>query len=92
MECNKIIFSNEDFKFEVSNNYVRKNIIDSIKSNIAIKHEIISELNNNIIKEQTQVNNLLENSTPELKTTYSFKTKLQIQRLLIKLSQISRKI
>lgn len=73
---NKIIFSNEDFEFEVSNNYVRKNIIESIKSNISIKFEIISELNINIINELTQVNKLLESSTPEVKNYILFQDEI----------------
>ena len=56
----KITFSNQDFEFEVSNNFVRKNIIESVKNNISIKSEIVEELNNNIDNEQIQVNKLLE--------------------------------
>lgn len=61
---NKIIFSNEDFEFEVSNNFVRQNIIQSIKENISLKSEIIKEFNDEIIKEQAQINKLLESATP----------------------------
>lgn len=78
LDCgsDKIIFSNEDFEFEVSNNYVRKNIIESIKNNITIKFEIIDELNQNIIKEQVQINKLLESSTPEIKNYILFQDEI----------------
>ena len=48
----KIIFSNNDFDFEVSNSFVRNKIINSIKEDINIKVEIIEELTLNINKEQ----------------------------------------
>jgi len=78
LDCgsNKIIFSNDDFEFEVSNNYVRKNIIESIKNNITIKFEIIDELNQNIYKEQIQINKLLETSTPDIKNYILFQDEI----------------
>lgn len=73
-ECgsNKIIFSNDDFDFEVSNNFVRQNIIQSIKENVSLKSEIIIEFNNEIIKEQEQLNKLLDSTTPETKNYILF--------------------
>ena len=68
----KIIFSNEDFEFEVSNNFVRQNIIQSIKENISLKSDIILEFNNEIIKEQEQLNKLLDSTTPEAKNYILF--------------------
>jgi hypothetical protein len=68
----KIIFSNEDFEFEVSNNFVRQNIIQSIKENISLKSDIISEFNNEIYKEQEQLNKLLDSTTPEAKNYILF--------------------
>ncbi len=68
----KIVFSNEDFEFEVSNNFVRQNIIQSIKENISLKSDIILEFNNEIIKEQEQLNNLLDSTTPEAKNYILF--------------------
>lgn len=78
LDCgsSKIIFSNDDFEFEVSNNYVRKNIIESIKNNITIKFEIIDELNQNIYREQIQINKLLETSTPEIKNYILFQDEI----------------
>lgn len=77
-ECgsSKIIFTNEDFEFEVSNNHVRQNILASIKSSLQIKEEIITELNGEIIKEQDQINKLLENSTPEVKNYILFQDEI----------------
>jgi hypothetical protein len=72
----KIIFTNDDFKFEVSNNHVRQNILISIKSSIQIKEEIISEFNHEINKEQEQINKLLENSTPEIKNYILFQDEI----------------
>ncbi len=68
----KIIFSNEDFEFEVSNNFVRQNIIQSIKENISLKSDIILEFNNEIFKEQEQLNKLLDSTTPEAKNYILF--------------------
>ncbi|ENA1798061.1 hypothetical protein ABF200_002306, partial [Flavobacterium psychrophilum] len=78
LDCgsNKIIFSNEDFEFEVSNNYVKKNIIESIKNNISIKFEIIDELNQSIHREQIQINKLLETSTPDIKNYILFQDEI----------------
>jgi hypothetical protein len=77
-ECgsSKIIFTNEDFEFEVSNNHVRQNILTSIKSSHNIKEEIISEFNDEIIKEQAQINKLLESSTPEIKNYILFQDEI----------------
>ncbi|MES2806922.1 MAG: hypothetical protein V4652_15275 [Bacteroidota bacterium] len=72
----KITFSNQDFEFEVSNNFVRKNIIESVKNNISIKSEIVEELNSSINNEQIQVNKLLESSTPELKNYILFQDEI----------------
>jgi hypothetical protein len=77
-ECgsSKIIFTNEEFEFEVSNNHVRQNILTSIKSSLNIKEEIISEFNDEIIKEQAQINKLLESSTPEIKNYILFQDEI----------------
>lgn len=77
-ECgsSKIIFTNEDFEFEVSNHHVRQNILSSIKSSLQIKQEIILEFNDEIIKEQQQINKLLENSTPEIKNYILFQDEI----------------
>ncbi|MDR0229893.1 MAG: hypothetical protein LBI72_12645 [Flavobacteriaceae bacterium] len=78
LDCgsNKIVFTNDNFEFEVSNNYVRKNIIESITNTITIKSEIIDELNDNINKELIQINKLLESSTPEVKNYILFQDEI----------------
>ncbi|MNY19539.1 hypothetical protein D3C86_1529780 [compost metagenome] len=60
----------------MSNNYVKKNIIESIKNNISIKFEIIDELNQNIHREQIQINKLLETSTPDIKNYILFQDEI----------------
>ncbi len=77
-ECgsSKIIFSNDDFEFEVSNSFVRQNILDSIRKSINIKREIIGEFNNEIIKEQEQISKLLERTTPEAKNYILFQDEI----------------
>lgn len=51
----KIIFTNNDFEFEISNYEVKNKILSSIKSNIEIKNETIEELQRNIKTEQNQL-------------------------------------
>ncbi|MBA3285839.1 MAG: hypothetical protein H0U27_12380 [Nitrosopumilus sp.] len=72
----KIIFSNDDFEFEISNNFVRQNIIQSIKENITLKSEIITEFNNEILTEQEQVRKILETSTPDTKNYILFQDEI----------------
>lgn len=81
-ECGstKIIFANQEFEFEVSNNYVRKNILKSIRENISIKKEIVDEFNNEIIKEQEQIKKLLENTAPEAKNYILFQDEITDSR------------
>ncbi len=77
-ECGstKIIFANQEFEFEVSNNFVRKNILKSIQENISIKKEIVDEFNNEINKEQEQIKKLLENTTPDAKNYILFQDEI----------------
>lgn len=92
----KIIFSNEDFEFEISNSFVRQNIIKSIKENISLKSDIITEFNNEILKEQDQLNNLLETTTPETKNYILFKDEIvdskEIDKIVLGLQNELRKI
>ena len=95
-----IIFSNKEFEFEVSNNYVRKNILNSIKENISIKEEIVQEFNSEILKEQSQITKLLENSSTNEKNYILFQDDIldstEIDKIVTKLqeelSEIQRKI
>ncbi len=68
----KIIFTNDEFDFDISNNTVKKNILKSIQENIVSKKEIIQEFNDEIIKHQNQINNLLEVSSPDSKNYILF--------------------
>ena len=72
----KIIFSNNDFDFEVSNSFVRNKIINSIKEDITIKEEIIEELTRNINIEQSQLTKELELIPPEAKDYILFKDEI----------------
>ena len=72
----KIIFSNQDFEFEVSNNYVRKNILNSIRESISMKKEIVQEFNNEINKEQILIEKLIESSEPDVKNYILFQDEI----------------
>lgn len=77
-ECgsDKIIFSNEEFEFEISNSFVRQNIIKSINENIKMKSDIVNELNNRIIGEQSDLNDILETTTPAEQDYILFKDEI----------------
>lgn len=69
----KIIFTNEDFDFDVSNDFVRKNIINSINESIEIKKELIKEINVSIDNEQNSIRKLLDDiKEPEVKNYILF--------------------
>lgn len=72
----KIIFSNEDFNFEVSNSFIRKQIINSIDTDINLKSEIIDELTRNINYEQNQLTKELELIPKEDKDFIIFKDEI----------------
>lgn len=78
-DCNStnITFTNDDFEFNVSNEFVRKNIISSINENIKLKNEIIEELSGLINKEQTEINKLLETPNPEFGNYVLFETEIR---------------
>lgn len=77
-ECgsDKIIFSNDEFDFEVSNIDVRNRIINSINENIEIKEEIIIDYDRQIQSEQSQFNKEIEESSPELGEYILFKDEI----------------
>ncbi|MBD3892229.1 MULTISPECIES: hypothetical protein [Flavobacteriaceae] len=72
----KIIFANQEFEFEVSNNYVRQNILKSIQESISMKKEIVQEFNSEINKEQSQIQKLLKTSTPDVKNYILFQDEI----------------
>ena len=69
-ECgsSKVIFKNEEFLFDVSNVYVRENIINSITAQIKIKEEIIDEKTRLINREQESLNKELQDTPKSLQT------------------------
>jgi hypothetical protein len=68
-ECgsNKILYSNKDLDFEVSNIQVRRNIKNSIKENIELKEELIREYTYTINNEQDLLTKELENAPKNFK-------------------------
>jgi len=73
-ECgsDKIIYTNGDVSFEVSNSEVRNNIINSIKDQIKEKGEISSELSESIRIEQGKQIELLQEITPSMRDIIAF--------------------
>ncbi|MCG9628951.1 hypothetical protein L1D34_29525, partial [Vibrio mediterranei] len=69
----KIIYRAENFEFDVSNQYVRKSIIDSINEDIELKSEIIIELTNNINKQQDLIDKELKSTPTDIKNILIFK-------------------
>ncbi len=66
-ECgsDKIVYSNNDLTFEVSNSKVRTNILGSIKKSILQKQEIIDEYTEDLNKEQDNLKKELASSPPD---------------------------
>ncbi|MBI6120118.1 hypothetical protein [Salegentibacter maritimus] len=87
----KIIFANKEFEFEVSNDYVRKNILKSIEENILIKEESVTEYNDEILKEQEQIKSLLQNSSTDAKNYILFQDSIidskDIDKIVVGLQQ-----
>ncbi len=73
----KVIFSNDDFEFDVSNQYIRNNIIESIRENIKLKEEVIMELDGIIEKEQIEINKLLKTPNPEFSNYILFEAEIR---------------
>lgn len=72
-----ITFTNNDFEFDVSNQYVRNNIITSIKENVKLKEEVIQELDQIIEKNQIEINRLLETPNPDLSNYVLFESEIR---------------
>lgn len=66
-ECgsDKIIYSNDDLTFEVSNSKVRANILASIQRNILQKQEIIDEHSSELNLEQDNLQAEMKSSPPD---------------------------
>lgn len=76
----KITFTNDDFEFDVSNQYVRNSIIASIKENIKLKEDIVKELDQIIEREQIEINKLLETPNPEFSNYVLFESEIRDSR------------
>lgn len=61
----RVIFSNNDFDFEISNLFVRQIILKSIKDDIEIKTETIEELTRSLNIEQEQLTKELKFVSPD---------------------------
>lgn len=72
-----ITFTNDDFEFDVSNQYVRNSIIASIKENIKLKEEVIKELDQIIEREQIEINKLLETPSPDFSNYVLFESEIR---------------
>lgn len=68
-ECGsgKIIFSNDDFEYDVSNDYVRHSILTAIDDKILLKNDLVEECTRNINIEQERLQKLLENMPNDAK-------------------------
>jgi hypothetical protein len=65
---NKVVFKNLDYSFDVSNQFVRNEVLGSIKNQIEIKKETISEFTQSLNYEQDQLNKELESTPKSLQT------------------------
>lgn len=99
-QSSNIVFSNDDFEFDVSNKYIRDNIILSINENVKLKEEIIEELSGLISKEQTEINRLLETPNPDFNNYVLFDSEIRnsteidkyVSVLRLELTEVERKI
>lgn len=81
-ECGseKIIYSNSDLTFDVSNIDVRNGILKSISDNISQKVEIISDLSRNINILQESLRNELSNTPPSFQQIILYQEQIVSQR------------
>lgn len=99
-QSSNIVFSNDDFEFDVSNKYIRDKIISSINENIKLKEDIIEELNGLISKEQTEISKLLETPNPDFNNYVLFDSEIRnsteidksVSALRLKLTEVEREI
>ncbi len=62
----RIVYTNRDLSFDVSNSYIRQKVLRSINFQISQKEEIISEFSRTIHKEQDKLKALLKDIPEEL--------------------------
>jgi hypothetical protein len=68
----KVVFTNEEFSFDLSNIYVRNQIIKSIREEISIKNDIIDELTRYIHNYQDELKLELSSTPVSLQTILLF--------------------
>ena len=96
-----IIYSNGEFKFDVTNDYVKNNILNSIDENIAIKVSLIKKYTEDIALEQYKIKNILNKDiSPNIKNYILFDKEikdikdvdLQVTKLNLSLYEIKESI
>ncbi len=94
-ECgsDKIIYTNGDVSFEVSNSEVKNNIINSIKEQIREKGEIISELIESIRIEEEKQTKLLDEIPSRMRNILAFSDEIiSVAKYDVQKNKISREI
>lgn len=81
-ECGskKIIYTNNDMTFEVSNLDVRNGILSSINKNIELKHDIIKDLSREINDVQDVLNKELIDAPPSFQQIVLYQEKITSQK------------
>jgi len=70
--ADKIIYSNGDLSFEVSNSHVRNRVVSSIREQISLKGDVINELTGQINNEQDQLTSEMSQISPEVQDVLIF--------------------
>ena len=76
----KIIYKNRELSFEISNKYVRDNVIKSIGYQISQKDDIINECNNNIHNIQDKLQGILAEIPVELQYAVLYSETIKRER------------
>ncbi len=94
-ECgsDKIVYTSEEFEFELTNSYVKNSIFKSIKDSIKLKDEIIDELIRNIEIEKKNLELEISSVPAELRDVILFRDQLGDGRKMdVEIAGIDRKI
>lgn len=95
LECGskKVIFSNDDFEFDVSNDYVRRSILSAIDDKISLKNDLIEEFTRNINIEQDRLHKVLENIPNDAKNFILFQDEILDSRAIdIQIANVQREL
>lgn len=68
----KIVFSSRDLDFELSNDVIRKQVLNSISEQIIIKEDKIAELSENLDKEQERYSSLIKATPVDVRSMLIF--------------------